>query len=51
MSLLIERAGGAATDGKGAPILDVTPTKLHQRHPVVLGSRNEVAVVDAAAAA
>jgi len=50
MSLLIVRAGGAATDGKGAPILDVIPTKLHQRHPVVLGSRNEVAVVDAIAA-
>ncbi len=47
MSLLIERAGGAATDGKGARILDVTPTKLHQRAPVVLGSRNEVAVIDA----
>ncbi len=51
MSLLIERAGGAATDGKGAAILDVTPTRLHQRHPVVLGSRNEVAVVDAIVAA
>ena len=44
MSLLVERAGGQATDGV-APILDVQPTKLHQRVPVVLGSANEVGVV------
>jgi fructose-1,6-bisphosphatase I len=41
MSLIVERAGGKATDGKTA-ILDLQPTKLHQRVPVVLGSANEV---------
>ena len=36
-----EQAGGAATDGKQR-ILDIQPTKLHQRVAVFLGSRNEV---------
>jgi fructose-1,6-bisphosphatase I len=44
MALLVERAGGKATDGV-TPILDLAPTKLHQRVPVVLGSANEVDVV------
>jgi fructose-1,6-bisphosphatase I len=50
MSLIVERAGGKATDGKTA-ILDLQPTKLHQRVPVVLGSANEVDQVVAAGAA
>ena len=41
MGLVVERAGGKATDGVGR-ILDIQPTKLHQRVPVVLGSANEV---------
>ena len=41
MALLIEQAGGAASTGRER-ILDVVPTKLHQRVPVILGSRNEV---------
>ena len=44
MSLLIERAGGAATDATQR-ILDITPTDIHQRVPVVLGSKNEVEYV------
>jgi fructose-1,6-bisphosphatase I len=44
MALIVEQAGGAATDGKQR-ILDIQPTKLHQRVPVFLGSRDEVAVV------
>jgi len=35
------------TDGKQA-IMDVTPTELHQRVPVVLGSANEVDQIAAA---
>ena len=42
MSLLIEQAGGAATDGR-ARLLDIVPEHLHQRVPVFLGSKNEVA--------
>lgn len=50
MSLIVERAGGKSTDGATA-ILDLQPTKLHQRVPVVLGSANEVDVVGAETAA
>ena len=46
MALIVERAGGKATDGKTA-ILDLQPTKLHQRVPVVLGSANEIDLVSA----
>ena len=41
MSFLIEQAGGAATNGTQR-ILDITPSKLHERVSVVLGSKNEV---------
>jgi fructose-1,6-bisphosphatase I len=42
MALLVEQAGGAATNGRER-ILDLQPTQLHQRVPVFLGSKNEVA--------
>jgi fructose-1,6-bisphosphatase I len=41
MGLLVEQAGGAATDGQQR-ILDIQPEKLHQRVPVFMGSREEV---------
>ena len=41
MGWLVEQAGGAATDGRQR-ILDIQPTKLHQRVAVFLGSKNEV---------
>ncbi|NJD25866.1 MAG: class 1 fructose-bisphosphatase [Betaproteobacteria bacterium] len=41
MAFLVEQAGGAATDGRRR-ILDIIPDRLHQRVPVILGSRNEV---------
>ncbi len=41
MAMLIEQAGGAASTGRGR-ILDVAPVSLHQRVPVILGSRSEV---------
>lgn len=41
MSMLVEQAGGAATTGRER-ILDIQPTQLHQRVPVILGSKNEV---------
>jgi fructose-1,6-bisphosphatase I len=44
MAFIIEQAGGAATDGTQR-ILDLQPQRLHQRVPVVLGSKNEVARV------
>lgn len=41
MSMLIEQAGGASTTGRER-IMALEPQKLHQRVPVVLGSKNEV---------
>lgn len=41
MSMLMEQAGGAATTGR-VRILDIQPTELHQRVPVIIGSKNEV---------
>ncbi|MDK3024778.1 class 1 fructose-bisphosphatase [Cupriavidus taiwanensis] len=41
MAMLVEQAGGAATNGEQR-ILDVQPEKLHQRVSVILGSKNEV---------
>ena len=41
IALLIEQAGGQATDGTNR-ILDIQPTGLHQRTGVVLGSAEEV---------
>ena len=46
MSWLIEQAGGAASTGRGR-ILEVAPSDLHQRIPVVLGSKHEVERVTA----
>ncbi|RVT88433.1 class 1 fructose-bisphosphatase [Inhella crocodyli] len=41
MGFIVEQAGGMVTDGKRR-ILDIVPTKLHERVAVVLGSKNEV---------
>lgn len=43
---LLEQAGGAATDGE-TPVLDRVATSLHQRTPLVFGSRREVEVIQA----
>jgi fructose-1,6-bisphosphatase I len=44
MSFIVEQAGGAATNGKQR-ILDIQPSKLHERVAVFLGSKNEVELV------
>jgi fructose-1,6-bisphosphatase I len=41
MGWLVEQAGGAATNGQQR-ILDIQPSKLHERVSVILGSKNEV---------
>jgi fructose-1,6-bisphosphatase I len=41
IAFVIEQAGGAATDGERR-ILDLVPTDLHQRVPLVFGSRDKV---------
>jgi len=42
LALLVEQAGGLATDGRQA-ILDLSPATLHQRTPLVIGSKADVA--------
>ncbi|MFN3868525.1 MAG: class 1 fructose-bisphosphatase [Hyphomicrobiaceae bacterium] len=42
MALVFEQAGGSATDGV-TPIMDIVPTSLHQRIPLVFGSADKVA--------
>ena len=41
MAFLAEQAGGAATDGT-TRILEKVPTTLHERTPLVIGSKSEV---------
>jgi fructose-1,6-bisphosphatase len=41
MAMIIEQAGGRASTGRGR-ILDLVPTSIHQRVPLVLGSKSEV---------
>jgi len=45
MAMLVEQAGGAASTGVGR-IVEVAPTGHHQRVSVILGSRDEVAVIE-----
>jgi fructose-1,6-bisphosphatase len=41
MAMLIEQAGGAASTGRDR-MLDIKPSELHQRVPLILGCRAEV---------
>jgi fructose-1,6-bisphosphatase I/sedoheptulose-1,7-bisphosphatase/fructose-1,6-bisphosphatase I len=41
MAMIMEQAGGKATTGRQR-ILDIVPTSIHQRVPLILGSKNEV---------
>jgi fructose-1,6-bisphosphatase I len=44
VAMLVEQAGGKATDGTNA-ILDKQPQNLHERIPFIFGSMNEVDVI------
>ena len=41
MAMLVEQAGGAATDGE-QPILSILATEIHHRTPLVIGSKEDV---------
>jgi len=41
IAFMIEQAGGAATTGRER-VMEVSPTDLHQRMPLIFGSKNEV---------
>ncbi len=40
--MVAEEAGGLAITDDGRRILDIEPTDLHQRVPLIIGSRDEV---------
>jgi fructose-1,6-bisphosphatase I len=44
IAMIVEQACGAATTGTGR-ILDIKPSSLHQRTPLIFGSKDEVAEV------
>lgn len=41
MAFLVEQAGGLASTGEGR-IMEVMPSDIHQRVPVLIGSKNEI---------
>jgi fructose-1,6-bisphosphatase I len=41
IAFIAEQAGGMATDGT-RNILDISPTGLHQRTPLMVGSQEEI---------
>ncbi len=45
LAFIVEAAGGAASDG-ARRILDIEPVELHQRTPLVIGSKDDVAFVE-----
>src|SRR5438034_5170337 len=42
LAFVVEQAGGRATDGC-RPMLDIVPESLHQKTPLVIGSKDDVA--------
>lgn len=50
IGFIVEQAGGAASTGR-LRILDVAPTAIHQRIPLIMGSTSEVTRVEAMHAA
>ena len=45
LAFLMEQAGGKASDGM-TPLLDLVPQKLHQRTPLIIGSQEDVQLVE-----
>lgn len=44
LAMIVEQAGGVATDGQ-LPMLDVAPTTIHQRVAVMMGDADEMATL------
>jgi fructose-1,6-bisphosphatase len=45
MSFIVEQAGGKSSTGR-KKILDIKPDEIHQRVPVIMGSRLEVSLIE-----
>ena len=46
LAYLMEQAGGKASVGLEQPLLDVVPDHLHARTPLIIGSPEDVALVE-----
>lgn len=46
MAMIVEQAGGRAITDDGRDILDIQPEELHQRVPLVIGSRQDVDIYE-----
>ena len=46
LAMVVREAGGYASDGHG-PILEINPSRLHQRTPLYIGSREDVELAEA----
>ena len=42
LAFIVEQAGGRAITGDGRDIMDIEPEELHQRVPLIIGSRNDI---------
>ncbi|OGR01408.1 MAG: fructose-bisphosphatase [Deltaproteobacteria bacterium RIFOXYD12_FULL_50_9] len=47
LAFIVEEAGGRAITGDGREIRDVAPESLHQRVPLIIGSRHDVDMAEA----
>ncbi len=45
MAMIIEQAGGKVFAEPGRRVMDIQPTAIHQRTPVILGGTDQVALV------
>ena len=45
MAMIIEQAGGKTFAAPGQRVMDILPTAIHQRTPVILGATDQVALV------
>jgi fructose-1,6-bisphosphatase I len=45
MAMIMEQAGGKAYAAPGRRVLDIQPTAIHERTPVILGATDQVALV------
>ena len=44
MSFIMEQAGGASTTGRSR-VLELQPTKIHQREPIYIGCQRDVDLI------
>lgn len=46
IAFVVEQAGGHAITGRGSAVMDVAPTRLHQRTSLIFGSAREIARIE-----